>query len=642
MKRYKIDGIAGVLTMLLAALTLNSCNYLDIVPDNVATIDNAFTNEIEAEKYLYTCYTFLPELGNLSGNPALVSGDEIWMAYPRLLPQAQTWDYIARNLQNSNNPVANYWDGQMEGQPYFQAIRECNTFIENVSDLSKVPDLTLDKRSRWLAEVKFLKAYYHFFLLRMYGPIPITDRNIPISATAEEMRVVREPVDKCVKYISDLLDECYNDLPLTIRVKAEYGRINKPINRAIKARLLLMAASPLFNGNSDFANFKDEYGNPYFNQESDPAKWEVAAEAAKQAIDVAEEAGHELFYFTQSMSSFPLSETSLTQMSIRHAVCERWNKEIVWGLSDSRVNALQNSCMPRLTSEMSVNLCAIALAPTLKIAQQFYTKNGVPIEEDETLDFSTINELREATDEEVYNFDMRYQTARLNYDREDRFYACMGFDGGKWLMSDITSRDDADTYVVRAKKNQIAAGNPLGLHSESGYFIKKLVHWDSTFYETNNSTKEYPWPAVRLADLYLMYAEALNECEGPVNDVHKYLNLVRERAGLKSVTESWTLYAKNKDKPTTKEGMRDIIRRERLNEMCFEGSRLWDLKRWKTASTELNNPITGWDFNQAETIDYYQVNTVFQQKFVTPRDYFWPIRAYELTVNPDLVQNPGW
>lgn len=162
----------------------------------------------------------------------------------------------------------------------------------------------------------------------------------------------------------------------------------------------------------------------------------------------------------------------------------------------------------------------------------------------------------------------------------------------------------------QGKKNQLAAGNPLGLHSESGYFIKKLVHWDSSFTNTNNAIKEYPWPAIRLADVYLMYAEALNEWQGPVDDVHEYVNRVRKRAGLESVAYSWTNFSKNPAKPTTKEGMREIIRRERLNELCFEGSRLWDLRRWKTAATELNNPITGWDINQTEAIDYYQVRTL--------------------------------
>src|SRR5690606_20069951 len=108
----------------------------------------------------------------------------------------------------------------------------------------------------------------------------------------------------------------------------------------------------------------------------------------------------------------------------------------------------------------------------------------------------------------------------------------------------------------------------------------------------------YPWPEIRLADLYLMYAEALNETSGPVSDVHKYLDLIRKRAGLESVTDSWQKYSKNPAKPTTKDGMRAIIRRERLIELAFEGSRFWDLRRWKESARELNGPVRGWDVSQ--------------------------------------------
>src|SRR5690606_6599447 len=110
--------------------------------------------------------------------------------------------------------------------------------------------------------------------------------------------------------------------------------------------------------------------------------------------------------------------------------------------------------------------------------------------------------------------------------------------------------------------------------------------------------EEYPWPMMRLADLYLIYAEALNESSGPSEEVFLYLDKIRERAGLKGVKESWTNYSKNPTKPTSKEGLRDIIRRERNIEMCFEGSRFWDLRRWKLAAQELNKNITGWDRNQ--------------------------------------------
>lgn len=639
MKILKYKVCHYLFTWIILFMSVSCNNFLDIIPDNVATVDHAFTSTVEAEKYLFTCYSYLPNLGHPNGNPGFCSGDEFWLHESNPY-QSKTWSLIARNLQNTNNPAANYWDGFDEGKPLFQALRECNTFLENVEDLSKISDLTLDKRTRWIAEVKFLKAYYHFFLMRMYGPIPIRDKNIPISASPEVVRIMREPVDKCVDYIVGLLDESFSNLPLTVFSKDENGRITKPINRAIKARVLLLAASPLFNGNSDYTNFKNKNGTSLFNTTYDETKWKKAADAAKEAITTSESAGHELFYFKDS--PFPLSDTSLIQMSIRHAVCERWNKEVVWGMSGSRAGEIQKGCMARLAIEFDPGACPSVFAPTLKIVRQFYTKNGVPIEEDKTLNFDDLNTIRVATYEERYNFAERYETARINFDRENRFYASVGFDGGKWLMFNTPSRSDDDTYVVKAKKKQMAAGVNYGCQSETGYFTKKLVNCESLFTTNSTSVKEYPWPEVRLADVYLMYAEALNEVEGPVEDVHKYMNLIRKRAGLEPVADSWRNFSTNPAKPASKEGMRQIIQRERLNELAFEGSRFWDLRRWKTAANVINAPVTGWDINQSQTEDYYQIITKFQQKFVAPRDYLWPLRNDELSVNFNLIQNPGW
>ena len=629
------------IALFLPVLFGGSCtNSLDIIPDNVATIDHAFANTVEAEKYLFTCYSYLPNSGTTEGNVGLLAGDEIWIPDFRNYFQAATWTVIARGLQNSGEPAANYWDGFQEGKDLFEALRHCNIFLENVADLSKVRDLSVDKRSRWLAEVKFLKAYYHFFLLRMYGPIPIIDQNIPISAPPEDVRIKRRPVDECVEYIGRLLDESYNDLPLVINNKNdELGRITRPINRAVKAKLLLLAASPLFNGNPDYASFTNKDGEQLFNTQYDEAKWKLAADAAKAAIDDAEAAGHKLYHYTTP--EFQMTDTTMTQMSIRGSVTERWNDEVVWGLSNSRASTLQRAGQPLLHSNMGSSSAFASLAPTLKVVQQFYTRNGVPIEEDKTLDFTDIKRLRIATPAERVNFEVRYETAAINFDRENRFYASVGFDGGKWLTADLPARKDYDAYTVKAKVGQISAGSVMGLFSETGYFVKKIVNWESTF-AANASIREYPWPEIRLADVYLMYAEALNETSGPVEDVHKYLNLIRERAGLEPVTEAWRKYSSNPLKPSTKEGMRAIIRRERLIELAFEGSRFWDLRRWKEAAKELNGPITGWDINQKDAAAYYQVRTIFQQRFVAPRDYLWPIRLMEMTVNSNLVQNPGW
>src|SRR3546814_15577579 len=94
-----------------------------------------------------------------------------------------------------------------------------------------------------------------------------------------------------------------------------------------------------------------------------------------------------------------------------------------------------------------------------------------------------------------------------------------------------------------------------------------------------------------LAELYLLYAEALNESQGPVPEVNKYVDLVRERAGLEPVATAWSTYSTNPGKPGSQTGMREIIHQERMIELAFEGKRFWDIRRWKTAAEILNNHI---------------------------------------------------
>lgn len=150
--------------MLTGMLVLaSSCqDYIDVVPDNVATIEHAFSLRNEAEKYLYTCYSYLPRNADPLQNDGFLAGDEVWLPVAQREILGSNWQ-IARGAQNVNNVLVNRWDGGL-----FQAIRDCNIFLENVSNPSKVPDLNADDRSRWLGEVMFLKAYYHFYC---FGPM---------------------------------------------------------------------------------------------------------------------------------------------------------------------------------------------------------------------------------------------------------------------------------------------------------------------------------------------------------------------------------------------------------------------------------------------------------------------------------------
>jgi starch-binding outer membrane protein, SusD/RagB family len=637
----------GMLLFLLTFVFQACDKYLDIVPDNVATIDNAFALRNEALKYLYTCYSYLPQEGHPTGNIGFLAGDEMWVPTSQRDLVSYAWQ-IARGNQGVSNPYFNYWDG-LRGGPnerlspdMFNALRDCNIFLENVSDLSKVSDLAIDERERWLAEVKFLKAYYHFLLLRMYGPIPIIDKNIDVAASPEEVKVKRMPVDSCVNYIANLLDEAAAKLPATIQERnLELGRITKAIALGVKAKLLVTAASPLFNGNPDYNSFKDKDGVALFNTVYNATKWQRAAEACKTAVEACETVGHKLYEFPPPL--FKLTDTTMRQMSIRNAVCERWNSEQVWANSNSPTGFLQIAAMGRLYAAVSTNTNARSqLCAPLKMAELFYTKNGVPINEDKTLDFSNKYQVRTVGKEDRFNLIEGYQTARLNFDREPRFYADLCFDGGVWYMYSSPTGTDSGTYVMQAKATQYGGNNIQGFYNESGYFIKKLVDWNFTFGSSGVTVRDYAWPQIRLADLYLLYAEALNEATGPSATVYSYLNKVRERAGIPSIEDAWNNYSINPNKYTTKEGLRAIIKQERMIELAFEGHRFWDIRRWKDASATLNTAITGWTITESSTTSYYQPRVLFQQQFIAPRDYLWPIRQYNLTVNPNLVQNPGW
>ncbi|MVT09364.1 RagB/SusD family nutrient uptake outer membrane protein [Chitinophaga tropicalis] len=645
-------SIAAILVLALAA-GISSCKkYLDVVPDNVAVLENAFKLRVEAEKYLFTCYSYMPKNGDGWYNAALTSADEIW--YPQT--DQNHWHAafrIAQGQQNVDAPLFDEWTGLRKGgtgntrfdhQKMWVGIRNCNIFLENITDLNKVPDITPDERSTWIGEGMFLKAYYLFYMLRMYGPIPLVKENIPIDAPIESTFSKRMPVDSCVNYISSLLDSAAARLPERIQDEnTQLGRATKPIALSVKARLWVMAASPLFNGNPDYANFTDKEGVHLFNPSVDAGKWVKARDAVKAAIESAEKNGFALYKYTNDV--FNLNAATKIQLNIRNAMTQKWNVEHVWGNSQMYF-ANQALCMPPMERGSNTDRGTLqgVWAPPIKIAKMFYTKNGVPIDEDKTLNFNNYEQLRTATTDERYYIEPNFVTARLNFDREPRFYADLGFDGGVWYQKDGNSTgSDINTFYVKAKNTERAGFGHYINWSETGYFVKKLVSWESTTNSTSSPTwRSYPWPEMRMADLYLLYAEAVNEVDPASSVAIEYLDKVRERAGLSGVVTSWSQYSTNPTKYASQDGLRKIIHHERGIELVFEGQRFWDLRRWKEADEELNKDITGWNITGKTADSYYKERLIFSQNFVAPRDYFWPIGNYDTRRNLNLVENPGW
>ncbi|TKG96591.1 RagB/SusD family nutrient uptake outer membrane protein [Puteibacter caeruleilacunae] len=635
MKNFKI------LYLIIMVAGLFSCDYLDVVPDNVATIENAFTDRYNAEKYLATCYSFLPSFAGYGNNPTVAGGDELWL--PDRV-RTQNGPTLARHNQNVTSPKFDYWTGNTGGKNLYTGIRVCNILLEN---LDGVPDLTEEERIRWKAEAKFLKAYYHFYLIRMYGPIHITDKSLDVSSSTEAIKLFRDPLNDCFNYVISLLDEAIEELPLIIdKQKTELGRITKPIAAAIKARVLMTSASPLFNGNSDFENLVDSEGTKLFPATYDPAKWQQAADACKVAIDLAEEASFRLYQKEDYLTPFELSDTTQMKMALRSRFTERWNKEVIWAASTSIVGGgrggLQGASQPRLFS-LEANPVQSNLAVPMKIVEQYYSKNGVPINEDSTYDYSNRFKTRVSGHDDRYFIKEGEETAIVNFDREFRFYTDISFDRCIWFGNGVYD-DEENAWWIKARTGEPGAVYDANDRTDSGYLPKKYVNIETEFNAdgTQYRTENYPFPLVRLADLYLYYAEALNEINDiPTDEVYHYIDRVRSRAGLDGVVDSWKNFSIYPEKPSTKDGMREIIHRERMIELSFEGARFWDLRRWKLCYEYLNQPLQGWSVEEKEASAYYTLNTFYVQSF-TVRDYFWPIKEEQIILNPNLVQNVGW
>lgn len=631
-----------IIYILILIGSLSSCaDFLDIVPENVASMDNAFSNRENSMKFLYTCYKYLPDACNPDNTPGFLTGDEYWM-----LPKSTDlsanfslngWN-IARCQQNVSSPLLNYWDGGKGGHNLWVAIRDCNIFLENIH---KPVDLDEYERIRWIAEVKCLKAYYHYYLLRLYGAIPIMDKNIEVNADIDEVRRFRDPVDDVVAYIVATIDECKKDLPLQIVDEGkELGRLTRPAALAIKAQTLLLAASPLFNGNPNNADIVDKRGIYLFSKEYKQEKWDAAAVAAKEAIECAEEAGHELYQYTDYAN---ISDVTRRLLSISKSVSERWNEELIFGVT-SPTNFIQKFSCPALSSLSSPTVTPL-ISVTMNVAESFYTKNGVPMDEDNSEYW--VNNYHERYKPAVipdeadnkYYLEIGEQTALLNMNREPRFYANLGFDRGAWYIEG--NKDDLDgTVKLHAKKGEFA-GRTHSSYNITGYFPKKIVGTQAYFSKSEWVSYRYTFPVVRLADLYLMYAEALNESlPAPNEDVYIYIDKVRLRAGLEGVVSSWMKYSSDPEKPKSKDGMRNIIRQERLNELSLEGQRFWDLRRWRI---NLDRSVKGWNVMGETVQDYYNVIEIYNRsEEYGMKDYLWPLSTDAILKNPNLVQNPGW
>ena len=640
-------------------IILSSCSkYLDVVPDNTMTLEDLFKQKEEAWDALAKVYSYMPQ-DDQTHVTTWTLGDE-WLG--RLDLNNNTGDLrairIMRGLQTVSDPQLGCWSGTAGGKRFYEAIRQANVFLANID---KVPDMTDLEKKEWKAQVKFLKGYYNFLLVQRYGPIVIADELVTADAQTDQLFLPRSKVNDCFDYIIKLMDEAIPDL--TERTTSvNLGQVDQVVAKAIKARVMLFRASPFFNGNMEyFGDFLDHDGESFFPLTYDKERWKDAIDAINVALDACNTNGIALYTFEKEPYAFDREDYAANHDKLKKlydlsmVITDPWNKELIWGYSNINIygqGELAHSSNIRLPEGYGDGVTNTAeyswqwMGATYCMAERYYTKNGVPIDEDQTFDLDKKWDVivtpgaEDPAYEEIRGImQPGAETINLYMNRESRFYANLGITGGYWRTHGVR----INTMMYAGKDGGYNSSQHTTDFIETGIGVKKFVHPESKSGAWQRTIK-YPYPIIRLADLLLMKAEALNEySDAPTQEVYDAINKVRERAGIPNVEDVWSdaSIVRSVNKHKTKEGMREIILQERGIELAFEGSRYWDMLRYKKAATEFSTPVWGWTYTGQTGADFFVLEAKQTRKF-TITNCLWPIDLNEMNTNSKLIQNPGW
>jgi hypothetical protein len=644
------------LSICLGMMLFSCSDFLDVVPDNTVTMEDIFSTKEQAWNALARIYHSLPLINShLYSEYGL--GDEYRVYLGNQTANRSLADMINRGDQSVDNPILGLWSGTRGAWNLYQAIYDTNLFMENIE---LVGNMTETEKADWKAQAKFLHAYYTFLLVQHYGPVVIADKMVPADAIDTDMYPRRRKIEECFQYIIRLINEAIPDL----REKANtdvYGQVDKIVAKSIKAKILLFRASPFFNGNTDYSQFLDIDGQPFFSQTYDKQKWKEALDAINEAIEICEKNGLGLYVYDKNIYTYDRADfdanTDIMQTlyNLRMLIVDPWNMEVIWGFSNLNPagvedwQAITNIPLPEgydsYGGSYSTSVCWGSTGATLAVSERYYTRNGLPMDEDLSYQYNMRYDITTTPTEDNPEYEKTrgllqpgVQVVNMYLGRELRFYANLGITGG----------------YFRSHSNRIAtsmfAEQPGGRYSKfgvqyitTGIGIQKFVHPDTKAGHIARLVR-FPYPLMRMADLYLMKAEALTQyLEVPTQEVYDAINKVRRRAGIPDVEKVWSNpeLAKTVNKHTTKEGMLEIILRERDNELAFEGHRYWDVVRYRNAITEFSKPNVGWN-NMGSDAETFFVRTIYQQNKFFKKNYLWPIDLKELTINNNLVQNPWW
>ncbi len=575
--------------LILVTISLfTSCEkYLDKAPDELLSLEVTFANRQYTENFLYRIYAYLPSYNFWTDLPYNGLADDTDITWNR--SNYPSYDMNLGNWNPTTGLVTNLWKN------YYQSFRQIAIFLDNVD---KAP-ISKESKTLYKAEAKFLRAYYYMNLVQLYGPVPlILDQ---VSFEASSFNIPRNTFDECLTQILKDLDEAATDLPLK-HENIWAGKPTKGTALAMKARILLWAASPLVNGNPDLAGLVNRDGKALFPTAYNKERWQLAKAASKAVIDL----GIYNLYTVLDDKGAVNPMASYKGLFISQYA----NEEMIWGrnLDGGNSLVLDRHCM--LRSKGGWN----GVAVTQKSVDEYEMANGKAITE-------AGSGYVETGFSQLATTYAPKGTWNMYVGREPRFYVTVNYSGAPWW--DNTKAE----FFYKGKDGKEVGRDD---HSRTGYLLRKFIDPASDPIANRNRAKLFPY--IRLADIYLMYAEASNELEGPTADAIGYVNKIRSRAGLPALASG-----------LSQTEFRKKIQHERAIELANEQLRYFDLRRWKQAS-ELKGSFEGMsvDLGSSATDESFFKRTVFETRVFENKHYWWPIPQSEVDKNQAMVQNPGW
>ena len=616
--------------LLLSGTAFVACDdYLDRQPDEQLTAAQIFQKAKTTEQYLTNVYGYQSNYSDPSGQilPWSCCDDDGSIVFT-----GRNYSLINYDTWNPNNDI-------YRSQTYnnlYKGIREANYFMQHVFECPEMSEI--DKGYHY-NEARFLRAYYYSLLMSAYGPVFLIGDD-PVDFTQEGLNErERNTWEECINYVANELWETSKGLPdVWTGETANYGRATKGAALAIRSRMLLYSARKLFNGNDLYEGVIDKYGNPLFPTVYDEKKWETAAQAAKDVIDL------NIYGLIGADGTDPYTSMHdlYTKVGPVNGVTERIFSYLVtaynWGVSTT----------PRAARTRAYG----SYGPTQKLVDAFAMANGrypitgytngdqaQPIIDPESgyseTGFSTFT--HPIYGDELKNTFMMYQN------REPRFYINVFWSGMTWHSGNV-KKTDMQFY----NGGNSGYGATQQNYTATGYLAHKFIDYTR---DTATNGDKYDiatwgyldWPIIRYAEILLNYVEALNEYDPGNPDILTYLNMVRKRAGVPDIDKVYPEAVGNQTQ------MRELIRRERHVELCYENLRYFDIRTWMTAETE-HGDVYGMNVDAKDhkpngdfwkrTLCAHDSARDGHRKF-SPRGYLFPISQEEMD-RTNCTQNYGW